>query len=84
MAGGNCILHVISVGFHHRRGASVSNGEIELILCQVEAVFPPVKSFPGSGEQEFIELPAKWKHLASLALPDGAHNYLKGIFYFNP
>ncbi|VDP93160.1 unnamed protein product [Echinostoma caproni] len=55
MSGGGCILHVISVGFHHRRGSTV---------------------------EETIELPSKWKHLASLALPDGAHNYLKDIIYF--
>lgn len=28
------------------------------------------------------EVPPEWKHLASLAIPDGAHNYMEGVTAF--
>ena len=56
----NPVLHVLVIGFHHRKG------------CQVEYSWPPV--IPESGSRS-SNLPAQWKHLPSLALPDGAHNY---------
>ena len=56
----NPVLHVLVIGFHHRKG------------CQVEYSWPPV--IPENGSRS-SNLPAQWKHLPSLALPDGAHNY---------
>ena len=56
----NPVLHVLVIGFHHRKG------------CQVEYSWPPVIAENGSRSSN---LPAQWKHLPSLALPDGAHNY---------
>lgn len=29
------------------------------------------------------ELPAIWRHLPALALPDGSHNYLSDTIFFN-
>lgn len=29
------------------------------------------------------ELPAAWRHLPALALPDGSHNYLSDTIFFN-
>ena len=56
----NPVLHVIVIGFHHKKG------------CQVEYSWPPI--IPENDSRSH-ELPAQWKHLPSLALPDGSHNF---------
>ncbi|XP_013793559.1 late secretory pathway protein AVL9 homolog [Limulus polyphemus] len=64
----NPILHVVVVGFHHKKG------------CQVDYSYPPlIKGQP----YDSSELPVCWKHLPSLALPDGAHNCEKETIYFH-
>ncbi|KAA3680205.1 uncharacterized protein DEA37_0007410 [Paragonimus westermani] len=66
-----CVLHTVVVGFHHRRGAIV------------ELAFPPFISSEASvSSDDHCNPPRKWRNLASLALPDGAHNYLKDVVYF--
>ncbi|TGZ57591.1 hypothetical protein CRM22_009911 [Opisthorchis felineus] len=72
MPNSDCILHLVTVGFHHRHGAVV------------ELAYPPLAcgSDDHVTERPPHSLPDKWKHLASLALPDGAHNYLKDVVYF--
>ncbi|XP_049867274.1 late secretory pathway protein AVL9 homolog [Pectinophora gossypiella] len=45
--------------------------------CQVEHCYPEL--VPGCP----TELPAVWRHLPALALPDGSHNYLSDTIYFN-
>lgn len=62
------VLHVIVVGFHHKKG------------CIVEYAYPPL--LPG-GEEHSSELPSQWKHLPSLALPDGSHNYDSDTAFFH-
>ncbi|KAG1694133.1 Late secretory pathway protein AVL9 [Nymphon striatum] len=62
------ILHVVVVGFHHKKG------------CQVEYSYPPLIDGEPVNSQE---IPDEWKHLPSLALPDGAHNYEKDTIYFH-
>ena len=54
------VLHVLVIGFHHKKG------------CQVEYSWPSLISENDCRSQN---LPAQWKHLPSLALPDGSHNY---------
>lgn len=45
--------------------------------CQVEHCYPElVHGNP-------TELPAAWRHLPALALPDGSHNYLSDTIFFN-
>ena len=56
----NPVLHVVVIGFHHKKG------------CQVEYSWPPLIH---DGDCRSHDLPAQWKHLPSLALPDGSHNY---------
>ncbi|KAK3915824.1 Late secretory pathway protein AVL9-like protein [Frankliniella fusca] len=63
----NPILHVLVVGFHHKKG------------CQVEYSFPPL--VPGSKDE--TECPPGWKYLPTLALPDGSHNYDDDTVYFH-
>ncbi|XP_076360717.1 late secretory pathway protein AVL9 homolog [Tachypleus tridentatus] len=64
----NPVLHVVVVGFHHKKG------------CQVDYSYPPLlKGQPFDSS----ELPECWKHLPSLALPDGAHNCEKETIYFH-
>ncbi|KAF8569870.1 hypothetical protein P879_02509 [Paragonimus westermani] len=66
-----CVLHTVVVGFHHRRGAIV------------ELAFPPfISSEAAVSSDDHCNPPRKWRNLASLALPDGAHNYLKDVVYF--
>lgn len=70
------ILHVVVVGFHHIKG------------YQLEYAYPPIKVGGGggggeAGAQENLDLPEPWKHLPSLALPDGAHNYEEDTIYFH-
>ena len=54
------VLHVLVIGFHHKKG------------CQVEYSWP---SLIPEKDCRSDELPSQWKHLPSLALPDGSHNY---------
>ena len=64
------------------------NFKIIFILCklklqcafvfQVEYSFPPL--VPG-GQVHSNEAPLEWKHLPSLAIPDGAHNYTSGTYW---
>ncbi|GFO48412.1 late secretory pathway protein avl9 homolog [Plakobranchus ocellatus] len=61
------VLHVIVIGFHHKKG------------CQVEFSYPPLIE---GNSYESHEIPEEWKHIPSLALPDGAHNYQKDTVYF--
>ncbi|XP_074658896.1 late secretory pathway protein AVL9 homolog isoform X2 [Tubulanus polymorphus] len=63
-----CVLHVCVVGFHHKKG------------CQLEFAYPPLIE---GNSVDSHELPDVWKHLPSLALPDGAHNYEKDTIYFH-
>ncbi|KAL5007422.1 hypothetical protein ScPMuIL_016228 [Solemya velum] len=62
------VLHVVVIGFHHKKG------------CQVEYSYPPL--IPGNPLNSH-EIPSEWKHLPSLALPDGAHNYTKDTTFFH-
>ncbi|RXM96147.1 Late secretory pathway protein AVL9-like [Acipenser ruthenus] len=62
------VLHIVVVGFHHKKG------------CQVEFSYPPL--IPGEGHDN-SSLPEEWKYLPFLALPDGAHNYQEDTIYFH-
>jgi len=62
------VLHVLVVGFHHKKG------------CQVEYATPPL--VPGQ-DRRSPELPAQWKHLPSMALPDGSHNFDSDTCFFH-
>jgi len=61
------VLHVLVVGFHHKKG------------CQVEYSFPPL--IPDGPDNH--ECPPGWKYLPTLALPDGSHNYDKDTVFFH-
>ncbi|XP_023569223.1 late secretory pathway protein AVL9 homolog isoform X2 [Octodon degus] len=62
------VLHIVVVGFHHKKG------------CQVEFSYPPL--IPGDGHDSHV-LPEEWKYLPFLALPDGAHNYQEDTVFFH-
>ncbi|XP_054033109.1 late secretory pathway protein AVL9 homolog [Dryobates pubescens] len=62
------VLHIVVVGFHHKKG------------CQIEFSYPPLK--PGEGHDS-QSLPEEWKYLPFLALPDGAHNYQEDTVFFH-
>ncbi|XP_059617336.1 late secretory pathway protein AVL9 homolog [Phlebotomus argentipes] len=61
------ILHILLVGFHHKKG------------CQVEFSHPPLIE----GSSGTNECPSGWKYLPTLALPDGSHNFTDDTVYFN-
>uniref|UniRef100_T1JAB7 UDENN domain-containing protein n=1 Tax=Strigamia maritima TaxID=126957 RepID=T1JAB7_STRMM len=61
------VLHVVVIGFHHKKG------------CQVEYSYPPLIE---GDKVDSHECPDEWKHLSSLALPDGSHNYDQDTIYF--
>ncbi|CAG0922280.1 unnamed protein product [Notodromas monacha] len=44
----------------------------------VEYAFPPL-----SKNSDIIEVPELWRHMPSLAIPDGAHNFEWDIIYFH-
>eukprot|EP00062_Callorhinchus_milii_P015481 gi/632965774/ref/XP_007899058.1/ PREDICTED: late secretory pathway protein AVL9 homolog [Callorhinchus milii] len=67
-AAGGVVLHIVVVGFHHKKG------------CQVEFSYPPL--VPEEGHDSH-SLPEEWKYLPFLALPDGAHNYQEDTIYFH-
>lgn len=67
MATKNPILHILVVGFHHKKG------------CQVEFSYPPLIA----GTEGRQECPSGWKYLPTLALPDGSHNFNKDFVCFN-
>nr|XP_014346362.1 PREDICTED: late secretory pathway protein AVL9 homolog isoform X2 [Latimeria chalumnae] len=62
------VLHIVVVGFHHKKG------------CQVEFSYPPL--IPEDGHDSH-NLPEEWKYLPFLALPDGAHNYQEDTIFFH-
>ncbi|XP_068940400.1 late secretory pathway protein AVL9 homolog [Petaurus breviceps papuanus] len=62
------VLHIVVVGFHHKKG------------CQVEFSYPPL--IAGEGHDSHT-LPEEWKYLPFLALPDGAHNYQEDTVFFH-
>ncbi|XP_053692640.1 late secretory pathway protein AVL9 homolog [Sabethes cyaneus] len=61
------ILHVLVIGFHHKKG------------CQVEFSYPPLIV----GSEGKHECPSGWKYLPTLALPDGSHNFNQDFVCFN-
>ncbi|XP_069110409.1 late secretory pathway protein AVL9 homolog [Argopecten irradians] len=62
------VLHVVVIGFHHKKG------------CQVEFAYPPLIT---GNKVDSHEVPEVWKHLPSLAIPDGAHNYTQDTIFFH-
>ncbi|KAG5849902.1 hypothetical protein ANANG_G00076610 [Anguilla anguilla] len=62
------VLHIVVVGFHHKKG------------CQVEFSYPPLLL---EESHDSSALPEEWKYLPFLALPDGAHNYQEDTVYFH-
>lgn len=62
------VLHIVVVGFHHKKG------------CQVEFSYPPL--VPDAQHDSGL-LPEEWKYLPFLALPDGAHNYQEDTVFFH-
>lgn len=72
------ILHVMVIGFHHKKGS------------QVDYCYPPLPlpaaadgSPSDSSETDELPLPAAWKSLPTLALPDGAHNFVSDTVFFH-
>lgn len=75
-SGRNHILHVLVVGFHHKKG------------CQIDYCYPPMRNEQTVDEDEqqsspTNRLPNIWKTLPSIALPDGSHNYDRDLIYFH-
>lgn len=68
------IAHILVVGFHHQKGATV------------EFSYPPLQEADDNHaeQQSFTNLlPSEWRCLPYLALPDGCHNYEEDSVYFS-
>ena len=67
------LIYIIVIGFHHKKG------------CQVEFVYPCDNRILKltESDSDLYRLPKNWKHLPSLALPDGSHNYDSDYIYFH-
>jgi len=65
------VLHIVLVGFHHKKG------------CQVEFSYPPMINNNDDDAAAAVEVPEEWKYLPFLALPDGAHNYTEDSTFFH-
>ncbi|GAV06525.1 hypothetical protein RvY_16495 [Ramazzottius varieornatus] len=86
----NVISHVLVIGFHHKKGC-------QLEYCYPPFPTPPwqlTRTTEGTtgdtlqevkleGDTPELMLPEEWKHLPSLALPDGAHKYQSDTVYFH-
>ena len=70
--GRNHILHILVVGFHHKKG------------CQIDYCYPPTADqLDDEQSSPTAKLPNIWKTLPSIALPDGSHNYDRDTIYFH-
>ena len=66
------IAHILVVGFHHQKGATV------------EFSYPSLQTTSENAEQSITaHLPTEWRCLPYLALPDGCHNYEEDSVYFS-
>lgn len=73
------ILHILVVGFHHKRGQQVE-------FCHPAWSQPDKSHDDNTGKStdiSSVECPAQWRHLASLAIPDGVHNNTRDCIFFN-
>lgn len=89
------ILHVIVVGFHHKKGCQVNHVPqltcfswfafvISLLMRATFLFARQVEySFPPLVSGAPNECPLGWKYLPTLALPDGSHNYDEDTVYFH-
>lgn len=80
------ILHVMVIGFHHKKGAQVDFCHPPLNYVEETTSKSDNKSHTSSDccEAELEKhLPAEWSSLPSLSLPDGAHNFLSDTVFFH-
>ncbi|XP_031629343.1 late secretory pathway protein AVL9 homolog [Contarinia nasturtii] len=68
MANETPVLHLVVIGFHHKKG------------YQVDYSYPPLFADKPS---DSVECPDGWKYLPTLALPDGSHNFAEDTVFFN-
>ena len=83
------ILYIIVIGFHHKKGCQIEfvhpiDDRIQKIegneTISNSSINDPAQFVQ---ENELYRLPKKWRHLSSLALPDGSHNYETDFIYFH-
>lgn len=74
----DAIMHVMVIGFHHKKGS------------QVDFCYPPlacaqtgVQTNASDLSPDELPLPVSWKSLPTLALPDGAHNFISDTVFFH-
>lgn len=70
------ILHVMVIGFHHKKGSQVD-------YCHPPLVVSPETKETSDLSPDEMPLPVTWKSLPTLALPDGAHNFISDTVFFH-
>uniref|UniRef100_A0A914DUV4 UDENN domain-containing protein n=1 Tax=Acrobeloides nanus TaxID=290746 RepID=A0A914DUV4_9BILA len=63
----NPILHVMVIGFDHKKGS------------QIDFCYPPLVE---TVEPKAEDIPPEWENLPTLAIPDLAHTVLEDVIYF--
>ena len=97
-AGDHPLLHVMVVGFHHKKGCQIEyayppfegeNGEPDAASLKSELMEQPMSNgAPGLPASRLrnsfsIDMPEDWRRLLpSLALPDGAHHWSSDAVFF--
>ncbi len=90
------ILYIMVIGFHHKKGCQLefvypndsriqklppnNNGQQQQHITQMPAV---ANNSTADTTADLYHLPKNWKHLPSLALLDGSHNYETDYIYFH-
>ena len=73
------VVHLIIVGFHHKKGHQVDFYLFKFFIFLKENGFKIEYSYPLLSDP----IDERWSNIGSLALPDGVHNREHDLIYFH-
>ena len=91
----SAMLYIMVIGFHHKKGCQIEfvypideriqkvNDEPTSSTSSASSNVSANDSIQFAQANDLYKLPKKWRHLPSLALPDGSHNYESDYIYFH-
>lgn len=91
------VLHLVVIGFHHKKGYQVrftcKFQNFNIYINGINSVFGMLSilsqvdyAYPplfSDQPNDSVECPDGWKYLPTLALPDGSHNFEEDTVFFN-
>lgn len=89
------LLYIMVVGFHHKKGCQLEfvyptdDRRIQRLSAANSCSSGGMDESAGGnsggngGNGDLYKLPKRWRHLPSLALPDGSHNYTTDYVFFH-